>query len=147
MNQKKKILIVEDELKFAEMVKTRLELEGFDVTVSMDIYSHSVDAASSTREVLRGDHDLIILDLMMPAGGGFELLKTIRNYVTKKNIPVIILTGKILDQEIIEKANKYKVSAIFNKPYEPIKFVKKIQEILDSQNSRIDYLQSQETQK
>ncbi len=138
MNQKKKILIVEDELKFAEMVRNRLELEGFDVTISMDTYSQSVDAASSTREVLRGDHDLIILDLMMPAGGGFELLKTIRNYVTKRNTPVIILTGKIVDQEIIEKASKYKVSAIFNKPYEPRKFIKKIQEILDPQNNRED---------
>lgn len=132
MDQKKKILLVEDELEFAEMVKSRLELEGFDVTISMDTYSRSVDAASSTREILRGDHDLIILDLLMPAGGGFQLLKTIRNYVTKKNTPVIILTGKIVDQEIIENANKYKVSAIFTKPYDPEKFIKKIQEIFNA---------------
>ena len=130
MNQNKKILLVEDELEFAEMVKSRLELEGFNATISMDTYSKSVDAASSAREILRGDHDLIILDLMMPAGGGFQLLQTMRNYVTKKNTPVIILTGKIVDQEIIEKANKYKVSAIFTKPYEPEKFIKKIRETL-----------------
>ena len=130
MGEKKKILIVEDELDFAEMVKTRLELEGFEVTISMDSFSGSVDAASSTQETLRGNFDLIILDLMMPAGGGFQLLKTIRNYSTKTNIPVVILTGKTVDYEVIEKANKLRVSAIFSKPYDPDKFVRKIQDIL-----------------
>lgn len=130
MDQKKKILIVEDELDFAEMVKTRLELEGFDVTISMDSYSGSVDAVSSTQEVLRGNHDLIVLDLMMPAGGGFHLLETIRNHSTKANMPVVILTGKIVDDEVIQKANRLNVSAIFTKPYDPDKFVKKIQDIL-----------------
>ena len=52
MNQNKKILLVEDELEFAEMVKSRLELEGFIATISMDTYSKSVDAASSAREIL-----------------------------------------------------------------------------------------------
>ena len=131
MNQKYKICIVEDELEFAEVVKTRLELEGFDVTISMDAYSGSVDAASSTKEILRENHDLIILDLMMPAGGGFMLLETIRKHPTKANIPVVILTGRVIDQDVLEKANQYKVSAIFTKPYDPNKFINKIKKILE----------------
>jgi len=131
MNEhKNKILIVEDEIQFAEIVKTGLELEGYAVTISMDAYSGSVDAFSSTKDVLRGNHDLIILDLMMPAGGGFSLLERIRKYPQKEKTPVIILTGKIIDEEIIRSANKYNVSAIFTKPYDAEKFVNKIKSIL-----------------
>ena len=38
MLQTKKILIVEDEIDFAEMVQTRLEMEGYDVTIAIDAY-------------------------------------------------------------------------------------------------------------
>ena len=131
---KKKILIVEDEPEFADMVKVRLELAGYEVTVSLDALSGTVDAFSSTMEVLRGNHDLIILDLMMPAGGGFTLLEAIRKYPQKKDLPVIILTGQTIGKEIIEKASRYHVAAIFTKPYQPEPFVKKIQEILGLSN-------------
>lgn len=129
---KQKILIVEDELDFADMVKVRLELEGFEVTVSKDALSGTVDAFSSTMEVLRGNHDLIVLDLMMPAGGGFSLLERIRQFPQKKDVPVIILTGKTLDDQIRQKANELGVAAIFNKPYEPKKFIETIKNCLKS---------------
>lgn len=124
--EKKKILIVEDELDFADMVKVRLELEGFDVTISKDSLSGSVDAFSSTMEVLKGNHDLIVLDLMMPAGGGFSLLERIRQFPQKKDVPVVILTGKSVDDEMKKKAADLGVTAIFNKPYEPKQFVETI---------------------
>ncbi len=128
--KKKKILIVEDELKFAEVVKIGLELEGYEVTISMDAYSGTVDAFSSTKEILKGDHDLIILDLMMPAGGGFSLLERIRQFPQKTKTPVIILTGKPINEDIIHKANKYNVSAIFPKPYNFEEFINKIKALI-----------------
>ena len=102
--------------------------------VSVDALSGTVDAFSSTMEVLRGKQDLIILDLMMPAGGGFALLEGIRKYPQKKDVPVIILTGQTVDDDIVEKANRYHVAAIFTKPYQPEPFVQKIQEILGQDN-------------
>ena len=95
MDEKKKILIVEDESDFAKIVKMRLESEGYEVSVAEDAYR-------GTQEALRGDHDLIILDLKMPAGGGFSILKRIRNLPAKASIPVAILTSSDLDEDADE---------------------------------------------
>ena len=61
-----KILIVEDETAIAELEKDYLELSGFDVTI---------EAAGDTGLVraLKEDFNLIILDLMLPGGEGFEI--------------------------------------------------------------------------
>ena len=72
MELKKKILIVEDEIDFAKMVKLRLQAVGYDVYIAGDAYT-------GTQQIIKNDYDLIILDLMMPAGGGFSLLERIRN--------------------------------------------------------------------
>ena len=92
MNTKKKILIVEDELDFARIMKMRLEATGYEVAVAEDAYQ-------GTHEAIKGDYDLIILDLMMPAGGGFALLKRLKKLPTKESIPVMILTSSDLDED------------------------------------------------
>jgi two-component system response regulator ArlR len=122
--KKKKIIIVEDELDYARMVALRLESEGFEVTVANDTYS-------GTHMVVRGDYDLVVLDLMMPAGGGFALLERVRKFPNKLKLPVVILTGKRIAQEDIDRAKALDVAAIFKKPYDKTNFVEKIHEILD----------------
>lgn len=91
----KKILIVEDEKDFAKIIKMRLESEGYEVSVAEDAYQ-------GTHEAVKGDHDLIILDLKMPAGGGLSILKRIRKIPTKASIPVAILTSSDLDEDAEE---------------------------------------------
>lgn len=95
MDEKKKILIVEDENDFAKIVKMRLESEGYEVSIAEDAYQ-------GTHEALKGDHDLIILDLKMPAGGGFSILERIRNLPAKASVPVAILTSSDLDEDAEE---------------------------------------------
>ncbi len=123
MADRKKILLVEDELDFAKMVMMRLEAAGYDVTIASDTYQ-------GTQAILKGSPDLIILDLMMPAGGGFTLLERVRKFPAKAAIPVIILTGKTITEEDKEKAKSLGVSAIFTKPYDSKKFVDKIGSLL-----------------
>ena len=124
MSRKKKIIIVEDELDYARMVSLRLESEGYDVTVANDTYS-------GTHMVTRGDFDLVVLDLMMPAGGGFALLERVRKFPHKAKLPVVILTGKKIAKEDIDRAKALDVTAIFKKPYDKSNFVEKIHELLD----------------
>ncbi len=123
MGEKKKILIVEDEPVFAEIVKERLEREGYSVSIAADAYS-------GTQQVVKGAPDLIVLDLMMPAGGGFSILERVRNFPDKSAIPVVIFTGKTVDKEMIQKAKELKVSAIFSKPEVRDSFVAKIHSLL-----------------
>jgi DNA-binding response OmpR family regulator len=122
MSEKKKVLIVEDELAFAKTVKLRLESEGYEVMVAGDAYT-------GTQTIIRQDLDLIILDLMMPAGGGFSLLERIRKIPSKMSIPVVILTGKTIDDEVMQKAKEYDVADVIAKPYESKEFVERIKTI------------------
>lgn len=123
MSAKKRILVVEDELGFAKMVKLRLQSVGYEVTISGDAYT-------GTQEIIKHDFDLIVLDLMMPAGGGFSLLERIRKIPSKAAVPVIILTGKSVDEEVRNQAEQYEVAAIYTKPYDSKEFVAQIQSIV-----------------
>ncbi len=123
MSEKKKILIVEDEVDFAKIVRMRLESVGYEVSVAVDAYQ-------GTQMVVQNDYDLVILDLGLPAGGGFALLERIRNVPAKSAIPVVILTGKTIDEEIRERAKANDVAAIFTKPYDSKQFVRKLKSIV-----------------
>ena len=126
MSDIKRVLIVEDEMAFAKTVKLRLESEGYEVIVAGDAYT-------GTQVIIKQDLDLIILDLMMPAGGGFSLLDRIRKIPNKVTIPVVILTGKTIDEEVMEKAKVYDVAEVVSKPYESKEFVAKIKAIIPAE--------------
>ncbi len=107
----KSILIIEDELKFAKIVKMRLEANGYEVDVAGDAYN-------GTKKIIQEDYNVIILDLGMPAGGGFSILDRIRKIPSKADIPVIILTGQTIDDDMMERVREYDVTAVLNKPLE-----------------------------
>ena len=80
-----RILVVEDDAAIRSGVVACLELEGFAV-------SSAVDAASGRRAALHGDHDLILLDLVLPGGDGLDLLAELRR--NRLAVPVIIMTAR-----------------------------------------------------
>lgn len=82
--EKKRILIVEDEQSIAELERDYLELSGFDVTITSD-------GESGLDKALNEDFNLIILDLMLPGRDGFEVCKDIRSM---KDIPIIIVSAR-----------------------------------------------------
>ncbi|MBN2103913.1 response regulator [bacterium] len=130
MSQKKTVLIIEDELKFAKMVKMRLEASGYMVTVAGDAYT-------GTQKIIQEDYDLIILDLMMPAGGGFSILERFRKLPARATTPVIIITGKTIDEEVQNMAEQYDVSAIFTKPYDSARFMEKIKTLIPMESESV----------
>jgi DNA-binding response OmpR family regulator len=79
------ILLVEDERKLADAVAEGLEGEGYAVTLSPS----GEDALSSIRRL---HFDLVLLDLMLPARSGFEVLGDMRK--TGLHTPVLILTSR-----------------------------------------------------
>jgi CheY-like chemotaxis protein len=119
MSDKKRILIVEDNMDFAKIVKILMESLGYEVLIAVDTYL-------GTERVLKSDPDLVILDLEMPAGGGFVLLERIRQFPDKSSLPVVILTAKRLTEEERDKLKSLGVSAIYSKPYENSEFASTI---------------------
>ena len=84
--QKKKILLVEDEMALSAVYRSRLELEGFDVR---EVHNGE-DALSAAVEYRP---DLILLDAMMPKISGFDVLDILRNTPETANVRIIMLTA------------------------------------------------------
>ena len=79
-----KILLVEDEEKLARMVELELKYEGYQVDKAADGRT-GLDMAQA------GDYDLILLDIMLPALNGMEVLRRLRR---ESLVPVIMLTAR-----------------------------------------------------
>jgi DNA-binding response OmpR family regulator len=86
MDDKKKILLVEDDTTLAEVYRSRLELEGFETK----LVTNGEDALSAIQEY---KPDLVLLDAMMPKISGFDVLDIIRNTPATANTRVIMLTA------------------------------------------------------
>ena len=84
--QKKKILLVEDDMALSAVYRSRLEIEGFDVREA----NNGEDALSATVEYRP---DLILLDVMMPKMSGFDVLDILRNTPETANVRIIMLTA------------------------------------------------------
>ncbi len=119
---KKCILVVDDEKDWVSLMSTRLQHEGYHVDVAFD----PIEGIAQTVKLLP---DLILLDIMMPAGGGISMLKSIRNSSKTFNVPVIVITAKS-DKATQEEAEKLGVSAYFYKPLDTAKLMEKIKEVL-----------------
>ncbi|NDD59462.1 MAG: DNA-binding response regulator [Chlamydiae bacterium] len=91
MSQKKRILLIEDEEDIAALIKLQAELSGFKLHVE-------VDGINGFRAVEREKPDLVLLDIMLPGQNGYDVCRKIKSTPELKSIPVIILTAK--DEEL-----------------------------------------------
>ena len=89
---KKKILVIDDEVSFARMVKLNLEKAGFEVRVE----NRAMFALATAREFLP---DLILLDVIMPSMDGGDVSKQIKRDRNLKNTPIIFLTATVSKRE------------------------------------------------
>lgn len=83
-DNKKKILIVEDEKKIAQVVQVNLMMAGYLCEVAND-------GEEGLQKALTGDFDLILLDLMLPKRDGFSVCREVRKTM---DTPIIMLTAK-----------------------------------------------------
>jgi len=124
---KKKILVVDDEEDVAKALKVRLKANGYHVVLAFD----SVQAFTMAN---KERPDLIILDIMIPGGGGFVVAERLKQSTATHHIPIIILTG-ISGGE--ERAYKVGASGYVMKPYHPEKLLESINNALDISRRQI----------
>ena len=94
MVQKKRILLIEDEEDIAILIKLQAEVLGYKLHVE-------VDGINGFRAVERERPDLVILDVMLPGQNGFDVCRKIKSHAELKKIPVIILSAKDEELDII----------------------------------------------
>ncbi|MFH1406646.1 MAG: response regulator [Candidatus Omnitrophota bacterium] len=105
-----KILIIEDEQDLARALRRQLVDRKFEVICAYDAYQGLKLAQDNVP-------DLIILDLMLPAGGGLGTLKNIKMSAKTGHVPVIVLTG-MKNDELKKKVKEEGVEAYLEKPYD-----------------------------
>ena len=119
---KRTILIIEDEGDIIELVKYNLEKEGFSVR-------SAEDGEKGLRVIKNLKPSLILLDLMLPGIDGLEVAKIIKKDDTLSHIPIIMLTAKSSESDIIVGlevgADDYIV-----KPFSPKVLISRVKAIL-----------------
>lgn len=122
-NAAPKILIIEDEEVFIEMFGEKLKQEGFDI-------SFARNGAWGVKEAMKGDFNLFIIDMVMPAMTGEEMVTKLKMEDKTKNIPIIVLSASVED-EVAKRVEAMGVQAFFVKTtITPSELSQKVRELL-----------------
>jgi signal transduction histidine kinase/DNA-binding response OmpR family regulator len=92
------VLIVEDDAALREMLRRRLEKEGWKTV-------EAGNGREALERMVGSQPELILLDLMMPEMDGFQFLEEVRKHEAWRSIPVIVVTAKELTAEDRQRLN------------------------------------------
>ncbi|MEO0079133.1 MAG: response regulator [candidate division WOR-3 bacterium] len=126
MSQPKKILIVEDDANMRELVKARLEQNGYQVATAADGYQ----AIARAREF---QPDLVILDLMIPKMDGYTVCRLLRASRSEP-LPIIMFTARSSPDDV-RRGLDMGANAYITKPFDPPVLLNKIRELLFPEES------------
>ena len=119
---KKRILVVDDEAEFLNIIKQVLADEDFDVSVATNAVEGGL--------ILAGQQpDLILMDIKMKGINGFDACRAIRNNPKTKNIPIIIVSALASQDDIKEGLGRGALE-YFTKPVDLQKLVDKIKQVI-----------------
>jgi DNA-binding response OmpR family regulator len=113
------VLVIDDDQALVDLLREFLATEGFTVDAAYDYDSGLASA-------LDGEHELVVLDVMLPGGSGLELLKTVR---ASSKVPIVLLSaiGETVDRII---GLQIGADDYLSKPVEPRELAARIHAIL-----------------
>lgn len=121
MENKRRILLVDDEVEITEIMQQMLQapgLEHFDITIDT---AH--DGSKGLELLMSKTYDLAFFDLRMPGLGGEDLVKNIRrSQSVNRDIPIVVVSGYI--PEIAEEALRAEGTYFVDKPFSQDKIVR-----------------------
>jgi len=121
-NDKKKILLVEDEKDMAYAVSLQLEAKGYEIIIACD-------GQEGLNKARAENPDLVILDLMLPKIDGYKVCRMLKFDNKYKDIPVILFTARAQDSDR-KTGREVGADAYITKPFEPKELLDKIRELL-----------------
>jgi two-component system, OmpR family, response regulator CpxR len=113
------VLVIDDDHDLVDLLREFLATEGFTVDAAYDY-------PSGLNRALDGEHELVVLDVMLPGGSGLELVKTVRE---SSNVPLLLLSAA---GETVDRIIGLQIGAddYLAKPFEPQELAARIHAIL-----------------
>lgn len=119
----KKVLLIEDETIFIEMFGDKLKQDGFEV-------ESATNGAWGIKEALEKNFDILVIDMVLPAMTGDEIVQKLRSEEKTKNTPIIVLSASV-DNSVERKVLDLGANAFFVKTQIiPSQLSKKVEELV-----------------
>jgi len=118
----KKILLIEDEAELVELMKMRLEANGYEV-------DFAYDGEEGLKSIEDNRPDLVLLDIKIPKIDGFEVCKIIKESPATKDIPVVAISA-LAGKDLPNRCREAGAEVLLFKPIEAEKLLSKIKELL-----------------
>jgi len=116
------VLIVDDEAAIRDMLRMALEMAEFRCLEAEDIQT-------AYQIVVDDRPDIVLLDWMLPGGSGLELLRRLKRGDTTQDLPVIMLTAKTAEDNVIQGLD-VGADDYMTKPFAPRELVARIRALL-----------------
>jgi two-component system KDP operon response regulator KdpE len=117
-NERRRILVVDDEERMVRFIRMNLEHDGYQVMEALN--------GKQAIDKLRDTPDLVLLDVMMPDIDGFEVLETVRQV---SSVPVIMLTAKGEEDDRV-RGLELGADDYVTKPFSPRELVSRVKAVL-----------------
>ena len=118
----KRVLVVDDETSIREMLRLALEISDFECMEAADIHE-------AYRLITDEAPDIILLDWMLPGGSGIELLRRLKKEEATQTLPVIMLTAKTHEDNVIQGL-EVGADDYITKPFAPKELIARMKAIL-----------------
>lgn len=123
-----RILLVEDDRNFGDVLRSYLEMNDYEVTLA-------TDGEQGLNAYNNGEYDLCIFDVMMPKKDGFTLAGEIREKDT--SMPIIFLTARVMKEDVL-RGLKIGADDYITKPFNSEELLLRIQAILKRSQQKVD---------
>jgi len=119
----RKILLVDDEIGFAELLRDLLAMDNYDVEVAND-------GQEGWEKTQTFHPDAIISDVVMPRMSGFEMFKKVKSSPATASIPFLFITG-FQDDRVLAEARKIGIFGILKKPIDVEQIEERLEDLLN----------------
>ncbi len=123
-----RILLVDDDPNLLNVLKYRLELQGYNVSIASN--GHMAEQRAEEEQP-----NLVLLDVMMPGMDGVEVCSRLRHNNKLSSTLKIVMLSAILDQRTIDAAYAAGATGFINKPFNFGKLIEQVATYLDDDNA------------
>jgi len=108
----KSILIIDDDTSFGRVVSTHLAGHGYEVSLALE-------GVSGLKQAFQKRPDLVLLNLILPGGGGESVLANLRKSPESGAMPVFVMSSLLSSKKLEEKARELGAQGFISKPIDP----------------------------